>query len=130
MKRFSAILSLCILLMSSCVVYTPYITYHYFNYHRYIKDGMIVSPSFEYSGYKYIPLHRITVEIGINGRDKNPSEELMVNELVERAKNKGANGVIGVDIKFQPASKSQPQPRFLASGLAVKFDDSIFDSVE
>lgn len=53
----------------------------------------------------------------------------MINELVDIAK-KGANGIIGVNIKFEPVSKSQPQARFMASGLAVKFEDSIFDSVE
>lgn len=88
MKRFAAILSLCAFLMYSCVVHTPYITYHYFDYHRYVKDGIIVSPLSDYNGYKYIPLQRITVEIRINGIGKNPSEELMINELVDIAKKK------------------------------------------
>lgn len=54
-------------------------------------------------------------------RELNNAREIAINEMVEKAKNLGADAVVGVDLDYEVLGQAQGMLMVSASGTAVKF---------
>lgn len=89
------------------------------DYTQYNNHGFFVSPLENIEGYKYMPLSSIMIQ---ESSPKDGYVDIMLGKMVEYAKEKGANGLIG--FKFHTSSISSGKisvPIWQATGIAIKF---------
>ena len=123
------IVALCIVLCLTCCTYQAYTVRYSVDYADYINSGFWIFPSEAQPTYKYLPIASVAMEYGeafgpSAADDITPNK--MLDMLVERAKTRGANGLIGVRIYRELDANKRPV--WQASGVAVKFEDVPLES--
>jgi len=87
------------------------------DYTQYNEHGFFVSPLENIEGYKFMPISSIMLQ---ESHMKAQYVYRMLDKLVDFAKEKGADGLIGVKFSIELYSHS---PVWCAEGIAVKFID-------
>lgn len=135
MKR---LLLFAVILLYSCTIQLPeYTRTSFLDFNKY--KPFLVSSLPDYAGYSYTSLGQIIVEVGQattyqNGMvsTKAVSSQTVLDLLVNEAKESGANGIIGVNISYTPASDRRAQPCWTAIGIAIhadSLDENAFTSI-
>lgn len=94
-----------------------------------ISTAVLDFPSEAQTTYKYLPIASIAMEYGEEfgpGAADDITPNKILDMLVERAKTRGANGLIGVRIYRELDANKRPV--WQASGVAVKFEDVPLES--
>lgn len=123
------IVALCAVWCLTCCTYQAYTVRYSVDYAEYINSGFWIFPSEAQPTYKYLPIASIAMEYGEEfgpGAADDITPNKILDMLVERAKTRGANGLIGVRIYRELDANKRPV--WQASGVAVKFEDVPLES--
>ena len=123
------IVALCAVWCLTCCTYQAYTVRYSVDYADYINSGFWIFPSEAQPTYKYLPIASIAMEYGEEfgpGAADDITPNKILDMLVERAKTRGANGLIGVRIYRELDANKRPV--WQASGVAVKFEDVPLES--
>ena len=103
--------------------FSAYDKTYYTDFTRYAKDDFLVSSVTDYTGTPYVALGDIIIEhYPGNGDEQELSDaQDMLDKLVQAAKKRGANGIIGYTCDLT-MTKYGPS-KWTASGIAVHFDN-------
>lgn len=110
MKKYLFLTGVLCLLLSSC----SYSVFYYADFQKYAKSGFTVSSLSDFTGRSYVAIGDLTLET-----NKDLTYQEMLDQMVDKAKKIGANGLIGYDAKRYVTRYSSFR---VASGVAVVFD--------
>ncbi len=96
---------------------------YYTDFTRYAHNGIFVSSISDYAGLPYVALGDVAVQSfdsgGFDAKTLEPQEVL--DKVVDVAKQKGANGLIGYSAHYTSGSKYS-RGYWYATGVAVRFE--------
>ncbi len=109
MKKYLFLTSVLCLLLTGC-----YSVFYYADFQKYAKSGFTVSNLSDFTGRSYVAIGDLTLET-----NKDLTYQAMLDQMVDKAKKIGANGLIGYDVKRYV---TRYRSFLVASGVAVVFD--------
>lgn len=109
MKKYYFLAALAALMVGCS--YPAYQKMYYADFTKYAADSMLISSSAGYSGHPYVALGKIDFEFapatGFKAKLIDPQliSDSMLDKVVQAAREKGANGVIGYSLQYIPGDK-------------------------
>ncbi len=125
MKYFIACATLLATLFLAGCTRQAYMVRYATDYSAYINDGFLIFPSEAQPSHRYVAVASVAIEYGEEfgaGSADDVTPNSILDKLVEIAKTKGANGLIGV--KIHRELDANKRPVWYASGVAVVFEDT------
>lgn len=128
MKKLLLIVAIATTIVSCS--YEAFDRLYYTDFTRYENSGILVSSITDYTGVPYVALGDIAVQSfdsgGFEAKTIDPQQAL--DKVVDVAKQKGANGVIGYSAHYTHSGNGRGY--WYATGVAVRFENMPFPSTK